>query len=304
MKLFAAVILSAVAVMLLAPEGFTQSNTVTPSNGLAGTENPAGLKSQEIDGMIAEDEKSVEIYGGKSPTALFQLGKSYRIKGDSLAQRNADGKLIPSPASREWYQKSASTLERAVVLDRESNQDNRNNELKRGRPPQDIPDIGNDKIYRDLGLAHARLGNHAKALEAYQYMRHLLPTHPDAYLGLSSAYIATGRQEDAAITLMQVLLLDSNQQDALQLLVDIYPGIDREGCAIIRVPNRPMPQLNAECGIVKTHLCKAYAGLVRIYIEAKQTAQAEQTRTIALTLYKCPPNDFATNAVPAAVETK
>ncbi len=259
---------------------------------------------KDIDRIIMEGEKAVTLSGGKTQIVFLHLGAYYRIKGDLLSQKKADGGLVPSDASRDWYQKSASTLESAVPLDREFNDDNRKKELKRGRKPQDIPDIGNHEIYWNLGLSYARLSNFPKALDAYLYMRHLAPTNPDAYLSIASVYIGTGHLDEAAITLMQTLLLDSNRQEAMRLLIDIYRQIDKDGCAVISTPSRPAPQLNAECPIVKLHICRAYAGLSQIFTEAKQYNLAAQTRENAVKTYKCGSEIFETNPAPAAVETK
>jgi len=246
---------------------------------------------KNIDRIIQEGERAVEITD-RTQIVFLHLGAYYRIKGDLLAQKAADGTLIPSAASIPWYQKSAQTLARAVPLDVEFNDDNRRKELKRGRKPEEIPDIGNHEIYWNLGLSHMRLNNHDEALRAYFYMQHLSPTNPDGYLSIASVYITTGRNEEAAVTLLEALLLDSNRQEALRLLVEIYRQIDKDGCAVIFSPSHPVPQLNADCALVKTHICRAYAGLSTIFAQAKQPALAASTRDNALKNYKCPPELF------------
>jgi tetratricopeptide (TPR) repeat protein len=155
-----------------------------------------------------------------------------------------------------------------------------------------------------------RLGNHDEALRAYHYMQHLAPTNPDSYLSIASVYITTGRNEDAAITLLEALLLDSNRQEALRLLVEIYRQIDKDGCAVIFTASQQVPQLNADCALVKTHICRAYAGLSQIFARAKQSALAANTRDNAMKTYKCAPELFnlpaaplilpSTNAAPAS----
>ncbi|MCG3149708.1 MAG: hypothetical protein PCFJNLEI_03173 [Verrucomicrobiae bacterium] len=246
---------------------------------------------KNIDRIIEEGEKAVKITD-RTQIVFLHLGAYYRIKGDLLAQRAADGTLVPSPASVPWYQKSADTLARAVPLDTEFNTDNRTKELKRGRKAEEIPDIGNHEIYWNLGLSHMRLGNHDEALRAYLYMQHLAPTNPDAYLSIASVHITSGRNEEAAVTLLQALLLDSNRQEALRLLVEIYRQIDKDGCAVIFSPSHPVPQLNADCQLVKTHICYAYAGLSQIFQRAKQTGLAASTRDNATKNYKCPAELF------------
>jgi tetratricopeptide (TPR) repeat protein len=243
-------------------------------------------EGKNIDRIIEEGEKALAITR-RTQIVFLHLGAYYRIKGDTLAQRGADGSLIPSPASMPWYQKSVDVLDDAVPLDREFNDDNRNKELKRGRKPENIPDIGNHEIYWNLGLSAMRLGKYDKALDSYLYMRHLSPANPDAYISLASVYIAKGQAEDAAISLLQTLLLDSNRQEAMRLLIEIYRQIDRSGCAIAYAPSQPQPKLNADCPIVRQHICSAYKGLVEVFLKAKQYEMAKQTKKSALETYKC-----------------
>ena len=255
---------------------------------------------RNIDRIIDEGEKAAQITD-KTQIVFLHLGAYYRIKGDLVAQHTADGSLIASPASLPWYQKSVATLERAIPLDHEFNGDNRRKELLRGRKPEEIPDIGNHEIYWNLGLSHMRLGNYVDALKAYQAMAHLAPANPDSYQSIASAYISAGRNEEAAITLLQALLLDGNRQEALRYLVEIYKQIDRDGCALIFSPGHPVAQLNADCALVKTHICRAYANLNQTFLDAKQPALAKQTRDNALNTYKC---DAALFNPPAVTATK
>lgn len=253
-------------------------------------------EGKNIDRIIDEGEKSAAITD-RAQIVFLHLGAYYRIKGDLLAQRAPDGTLIASPESRKWYQKSADALRRAVPLDRAFNDENRQQELRRGRKPDQIPDIGNHEIYWNLGLSYMRLSQHTEAFDAYIYMRHLAPSNPDAYLSLASVYIATGKLEEAAVALLQALLLDNNRQEALRLLTNIYRQIDREGCAIITSPpvgglTQSQPRLNADCPLVRRHICSAYYTLVQVFLEAKQLPLAHQTKQSALTAYGCPPELF------------
>jgi protein O-mannosyl-transferase len=254
-----------------------------------------------IDRIIDEGEKALKVTD-KTQIVLLHLGAYYRIKGDLLAQRAPDGSLIPSQASLPWYQKSVDVLTRAIPLDHGFNDDNRAKEFKRGRKAEDIPDIGNHEIYWNLGLSYMRLGQFQGALNSYLYMRHLSPTNPDAYLSIASVFIAAGKAEEAAISLLQALLLDSNRQEAMRLLIEIYRQIDKQGCSVVYAPSQPQPRLNAECPLVRNHICSAYAGLVQVFIEAKQYNLAQDTVKNALKSYPCPREVFdqLSNTIPAS----
>lgn len=246
-------------------------------------------EGKNIDRVIAEGEKARAVTD-KTQIVMLHLGAYYRIKGDTLAQHAPDGTLVATPASLPWYQKSVDALVQAVPLDHEFNDDNRRKELKRGRSPDQIPDIGNHEIYWNLGLSYMRMSQYQQALDAYFAMRHLAPTNPDAYLSIASVYLSSGHLEEASVSLLQALLLDSNRAEALRLLVNIYRQIDHEGCSIIM--DKGQPRLNSDCAFVHNHICSAYYGLVQVFVETKQYDLAKQTRQSALETYHCPRESF------------
>ncbi len=246
-------------------------------------------ESKNIDRIIEEGEKARDVTD-KTQIVLLHLGAYYRLKGDTLAQRSPDGTLVPTAQSLPWYQKSVEALAKAVPLDHDFNDDNRRKELKRGRKPDQIPDIGNHEIYWNLGISYMRMSQYQQALDAYTAMRHLAPTNPDAYLSIASVYLSTGHSEEAGISLLEALLLDSNRSEALRLLVDIYRQIDHEGCSVVM--SQGQPRLNSDCAIVHNHICSAYYGLIQVFLETKQYEMAKQTKQNALQGYHCPPESF------------
>jgi len=249
-------------------------------------------QGKNIDRIIEEGEKAAQITD-RAQIVFLHLGAYYRIKGDLLAQRGADGSLIPTPESMVFYRKSIETLRRAVPLDRAFNEDNRAKELKRGRKPEEILDIGNHEIYWNLGISCMRVGQLNEAREAYLYMRHLAPANPDAYISLASVAIAQNNLEQAAVHLLQTLLLDNNRQEALRTLINVYRQIDREGNALVFGPgSQSQPRLNADSALVRNHLCAAYLDLVQVFVAAKQYELAQTTRDNALKTYNCPPAAF------------
>jgi tetratricopeptide (TPR) repeat protein len=259
----------------------------------------------DIDRILQEGEKARAVIDEYPLSPLYRasivylhLGAYCRIKGDLLTQTDAN-------AARSWYQKSIEALNNAVVSDQAFNADNRDKELARGRASGQIPDIGNQEIYANLGLSYTRLGQYQDSLNAYFKTRHLAPTSTDAYLNIASLYLSGGHPEEAAVTLVQALLLDGNRKEALSALTDIYRQIDHEGCALATAAGQP--RLNADCALVHNHLCSAAIGLIQIFVEAKQFDLAGQMQHSALQTYRCPPELFqnlipnkstTTNAIP------
>ena len=245
--------------------------------------DPDGRNS--IDRIIAEGEKARDVTD-KTQIVLLHLGAYYRLKGDLYAVHGTNGAgLIPTAEGMPWYQKSVDALQKAVPLDREFNADNRRKELKRGRTPDQIPDIGNHEIYWNLGISYMRMSQYQPALDAYLYMRHLVPTNPDAYLSMASTYLSSGHPEEAVIPLMQALLIDSGRVQAMQLLVDVYHQIDHEGCAVVMVEGHP--RLNVDCPLVQHHICTAYQGLVQVFFESKEYDLARRTEDTSVQTYHC-----------------
>ena len=244
----------------------------------------------DIDRIVEEAEKARAVIDRKPLPPLYRtsivnlhLGAYDRIKGDLLTQSNPD-------AARHWYQKSVEALKDAVVSDQAFNEDNRKKELARGRVPDQIQDVGNQEVYANLGLSYLRLGQYQDALNAYLSMRHLSPTNPDAYLNIASIYLSGGHAEEAAVFLVQALLIDSGREEALRALADIYRQIDPNGCAVIMSEGKP--RLNADCAIVHNHLCSSSYGLAQVFIETKQFDLARQMEQTAVRNYHCPAELF------------
>lgn len=249
-------------------------------------------QGKNIDRIIEEGEKAAQITD-RAQIVFLHLGAYYRIKGELLSQRGADGSLVPTRKSAPFYQKSIETLRRAVPLDHAFNDDNRAKELRRGRKPEDISDIGNHEIYGNLGLSCMRIGQYNDARKAYLYMRHLSPANPDACISLASVAIAQNKLDEAAVFLLETLLLDNSRQEALRTLINVYRQIDREGNALVSPPGAQVqPRLNAESTLVRKHLCAAYLDLVQVFIGAKQYELAQTTRLNALKTCNCPPGPF------------
>ena len=244
----------------------------------------------DIDRIIEEEEKAREVLEKRPLSALHRasivylhLGAYYQIKGSILAEKNPE-------LARPWYQKSVEALNVAVLSDHAFNEDNRRKELARGRAPDSIPDVGNDQIYSNLGLAYMRLGQYQNALNAYLEMRHVVPTNPDAYLDIASVYLSSGHASEAAISLMEALLLNGNRKDALEPLLNILHRIDHEGCAVLTVEGEP--RLNADCPMVHDYICSAESDLVRVLADAKQFDLAQRMAQNAVQKYYCPPERF------------
>ena len=183
--------------------------------------------------------------------------------------------MVP-PESKDWYRQSVDVLTRAVKLDHDFNDDNRKKELARGRMPDAIPDVGNEQIYGNLGMAYLRLGQLEEAREAFQYGRHISPANPEMLMDLASYFLAKGDSTNAAVYLMEVALVDPRREDAVNQLVEIYRQTDPSGDSLTRIPGEPRPRVNPYSQRVRDHVGAAYVDLVNELRATKHPDLAEQ----------------------------
>ncbi|MGD0016529.1 MAG: DUF1736 domain-containing protein [Verrucomicrobiia bacterium] len=254
-----------------------------------------GPEYKNIDRIIREAEEAERItastsVGNRASIVYLHLGTYYRIKGDRLLQRvNADTFAV-SEQSAQYYRKSIDTFLQAVNLDQQFNKMQREKDLRRGRSPEEIRDVGNQEIYFHLGSTYLRLSEYEKALQAFFQMRHLVPNNPDVYLNIGHVLLAMGQKEAAAVSLFQTCLLDNDRKDAWSQLLKLYKDLDRDNCAVVVIDGKS--QLNFNCPIVRRHVCAAYLDMVHVLVETKQSALARQIKEVAIKNYSCAPEEF------------
>ncbi len=259
---------------------------------------------RNIDRMISEGEKAKAITD-QVQTLLLDLGTYYRIKGDLLArngdllaQRAPDGTSVVVPQTREWYVKSAGVLREAVRLDQAFNADNTRKELKRGKPLEQVIDIGLPQIYQQLGLSLIRLGEYDQAMEAFAYWRRVWPTEADAYRDIASILLVRNEREAATVELWKALLVDKIKQETMNRLIELYQWTDRDSCAVVLVQGQPT--LNTDCPRVATHISRAYLELVQAFVKAHRYDLARKARDNAVRKYRCDPRPLDAALAPGA----
>jgi tetratricopeptide (TPR) repeat protein len=192
--------------------------------------------------------------------SYLTLGIYYGLKGERAATRDASGFLIMNERTREQFEKSARILERGAEIDIAGNTANHVRESSQGKA--ESPDIGAPDLYKYLGKAYQRLDRNDKALEAYKYQRHLDPSDPAVYVSIASAQDALGQVEDAAVSLLQCVILDPQRLDAWQSLMAIDSQINHEPIPAIEQTNGRL-QIREDNTLVRKQLLYAYAGLMK-----------------------------------------
>ena len=194
--------------------------------------------------------------------AYANAGLCYRMKGDTVAP----------PQSGYWFQKALDALLHGERIDRAS----------RGAK---LVDSGWFQLYLELGRVYMRLSDPHKAVEAFQYGRTLQPT-ADFFEEMSAAWRALGDPQQAAITLMEGLGVDSSHTQFASELVDLYQKTEPQSCAIRNVGGSV--SLNLDCPLVHSQLCTASRNVALLYHQRGQDPMAAATARSAIQDLGCP----------------
>ncbi len=144
------------------------------------------------------------------------------------------------------------------------------------------------KAELDRGISQAALllGDAPRALAAARSAVDTNPLHPDGFRQLSAALLASGKEDDAAIALVEGVLA-TEDMTLRQDLVNFYrAGHDPSGCALSGAG------LNPECPAVHQHACAAVAEALRLYMRAGLPQVARQMKESARAGSGCPPGGW------------
>lgn len=213
-------------------------------------------------------------------------GGNYRIKGDALVQRAPDGRTVVTPASTQAYEKSLQILTRGAAIDRVNDEIYRQRKRERGVPADKIAPAGVPLVYSNLAATELKLGKYQEAYDTAVYARKLDPDIADSYMQMAQALAPQNRKDEAALALVEGVLV-SGSQNLLPPLAVLYKyGVDPEGCGMKQTAGGAM--LNNQCATVHKEICEASAELVRLYKESLRTDAAATMRTRTVEQFGCP----------------
>jgi hypothetical protein len=252
----------------------TSAAKVSPGSYKAHSSLAADLiiaKRPALDTAVGEAGRSLAILDPlpdqrNISAAYANAGLCYRMKGDTLA----------APQSRYWFQKALDTLLHGDRIDRAS----RGAGLVRS---------GWFQLYLELGRVYMRLSDPRKAVEAFQYGRTLQPK-TDFFEEMSAAWRALGDSQQAAITLMEGLGVDSSNTRFASELVDLYQRTEPQSCAIRN--GGGSVSLNLDCPLVHSQLCTASRNVALLYHQRGQDPMAAATARSAVQDLGCPADLF------------
>jgi tetratricopeptide (TPR) repeat protein len=244
----------------------------------------------DISRVIEETDKFLAILDSlpdslNISSAYASAGGNYTLKGDSLVTKTADGKRLVTPESIEAYHKSLQILTRGVDIDRTAAEIYRQQKIASGKPVTQISPAGLPLLYTNLATVQLRLGNIQQAFDAAVYARLLNPNIVEPYILMAQTLAPQNRKEEAALALVEGILV-SGEQGLMGPLAVLYKyGVDPEGCAISHNANGPF--LNNACPKVHKEICEGSAELIGLYQQNFRPDLEATARSRATEQYGC-----------------
>ena len=245
-----------------------------------------------INRVIDEAEKSLAILDPfpdsfNTEEVYADGGVYYMTKGSLLAESGSDGRTADSPVSVQAYERAEQLLKRGVSIEKAFDNAFRESERASGKSDSEIPLTGSAILYANLAANSMRLGDQKTAYDAAMYARSLDPNNLTNYHVLSAALLAEGRKEDAAVMLVEGMMISgAGDPWFLETLRGLYrAGLDPKGCAIVHGASGE--HLNNSCEPAHNEICTASADLAAVYRRELRSSLADYTKESALKL-GCP----------------
>jgi protein O-mannosyl-transferase len=272
-------------------------NSYKIHENLSGSIEESDPKHLNLERAIQESDKSIAILDPlpdqlNSPAAYTDAGQLYLTKGDLLVSHGPNGEAIATPDSLSAYGRALAILLRGVAIDRAVNESYRQKEIEEGVSVSEIGTIGSPDMYYGIATAYLRLGRNQEAYDAASYVRMFSSRYIGAYQVMGEALIAENRKEDAAVELIEGLIVSGGDQSLIPLLQKAYDrSLDPNDCAIMH--DEKGASLNARCEIAHKDLCKASARLTEIAFQQHRSSLAGQMQSQAIKQFGCTADELA-----------
>jgi tetratricopeptide (TPR) repeat protein len=259
-------------VSLMTAAAETSPNSYKSHRALAAALYDSDPARGNIDRVIAEAEKSLAILDSMpdwhNNAEVYRQASSYYItKGDLLA----------APESSRAYQKALDLLLRSKTIVTATYEHLATKEHDQSKLAE---------LERWISDARLKLNDPSKALEAAASALELDPLNAETYRQLSTAFLANGQADEAAVVLVEGTIVTSDLSLRRDLLSLYQQGLDSKGCAT--VPGPKGPAFNPSCEIVRTHTCAAVAATIPLYLRIQRRDLAEQLKNSAARDFGCP----------------
>ncbi|MGP8247961.1 MAG: hypothetical protein ACLQVN_26040 [Bryobacteraceae bacterium] len=257
---------------------------------LAGALYESDPTHANIDRVIAEAERSLAILSPvadwhNNPDSYRRAGEYYRTKGDLLSAHDPDGQPAVSPDARQAYRRSLELLRRVRSIVRASLEHEVSQARSRGRlvPQQDDAKVAD--VERSISAVELRLGEYPGVIEAARNAERLDPAAAASYHQLSSALLAAGRADEAAVALVEGSVVTGDVTLRQELLRLYQTGLDTKGCAT--VPGPYGPAINPKCEMVRRHACEGSAAAFEVFIRLGRQDLVQKTKAEMAGIFDC-----------------
>jgi tetratricopeptide (TPR) repeat protein len=264
----------------------TSPNSFKVHQRLASTFDANSAAGANLGRAMEEANRALAIVDSlpdsRNTPQLYRLaGGLHLANGDFLRDRD------PSASSRE-YQRALQLLERSIAIDRSTRAEyDRKVGAEWARRQSALPASarGDPEAHWMLAAAYLRLGNAEQAGAAAGEALALHPLKSEAYRQISYAFIAQDRIDDAAVALIEGMLITSDFSLRSGLL-DLYRRAPGNSCAITSGPHGPA--LNLTCDLVHKQFCAASVEAVKAAIEEERWDVARKQKENFVHNYGCP----------------
>ena len=268
----------------------TSPNSFKVHRQLAAVLYGDGEKDSDLDGAIAEAERSIAIVNSlpdviNDQKVYAMAGQFYLVKGDSLRDHDA-------AQSSRAYQRALQLLSRAIAIDKAWRADyDRHGGAEWARRHSHIPvgSKGDPGPRWMLAVVYLRLGDTTRALAAAQDALRYHPRSPNAYRAIAELFANQGDFSGAATALMESGLIASDT-GSLANLLDLYHYSPDAACAVSS--GLGGPTLNPSCPLVHQSICAAYLESIKATLEDEKPDVALQEKLDAEQKYSCAPEPF------------
>ena len=196
-------------------------------------------------------------------------------------------------------------LKQAEAIDREINRRGRERLSKLGLRREEIHDVGNPVVYRNLGSAYLLAGDPMQAIDVYTYLQHIQPADYDAHFerGVAEAAAAQFEQKRgsqkqaeehldlAVVNLIVATILNPDHDRSWQVLARVYQYVSASSPAVVSAADGRRT-LNMQNPAVPEHLQRACRQLVQLLIEGGRREDAGAWRQRMIDEFHIPPATF------------
>jgi tetratricopeptide (TPR) repeat protein len=238
------------------------------------------------DRAIEEADRAVAILHSL-PDALSN-GTVYTKAGSfHLAQGDLLRKSDPSESARQ-YERALQLVLRAIAIDKagRAEYDRKGGaEWARRHSERAVAAKGDPDPHWMLAAVYVRLGKAPEAGAAAGEALALHPANGEAYRQIAFAFAAQDRIDDAAVALMEGLLITGDLTLKSDLL-ELYRSAFANTCALTAGPDGPA--VNPACDVVRKQFCAASVEVIKATLEGERWDEARKQKQDFLHKYGCP----------------